>query len=538
MRLAILLCLVLFHPLVASAGLQLSPNQRYLVDEQGTPFFMVGDTAWALIGQLNLQDAELYLQDRADRGFNLVLVSLIERNFSTNAPANIYGELPFNGAPFVTPNEAYFAHADAILEMARVRGITVLLAPIYLGYACSDQGWCQEVNAASLADMRAWGRFLGQRYASHDNIIWLIGGDYDPTSVANELREVVFGIREFDTVHLMTAHNRPETQAITPWPNETWIDVNNVYSYSSTVYAPMKGAYDVNPILPTFLIEAAYENEHSSTPQQLRAQSHWTALSGGFGHVFGNCPIWLFGYSSTWCGLSNWKNELGNDGSLQMTAFRDLYESRRWFELVPDFNHSVLTSGYGTFGDENYATAARASGGSSILAYLPSPRAITVNTNSLSGTSVRGWWFDPATGAAEVAGTFPKGILNFAAYATNDRVLVLDDAALNLPPPGNVVTATAPLSPNLRVFQNVPNPFNPSTAIHFELTRQAQVTIAIHDMTGRRVRLLLDETRDAGAHAVSWDGRDDQRHSLSSGVYLCKVETPGARLTQKITLLK
>ena len=78
------------------------PGQRYLVDAAGKPFFINGDAAWSLIAGLTREEADFYLDDRRARGFNTILVSLIETRFAVNAPANAYGELPFHNKPFET----------------------------------------------------------------------------------------------------------------------------------------------------------------------------------------------------------------------------------------------------------------------------------------------------------------------------------------------------------------------------------------------------------------------------------------------------
>ena len=68
--------------------LSIKPGERYLVDAVGRPFLIQGDTAWSLIADLIRGNADLYLEDRHARGFNTILVSLIEAKFATNAPAN------------------------------------------------------------------------------------------------------------------------------------------------------------------------------------------------------------------------------------------------------------------------------------------------------------------------------------------------------------------------------------------------------------------------------------------------------------------
>lgn len=418
--------------------LALGSTGRYLVDQNGKPFFLVGDAAWSLIAQLSDQDADTYLADRAQRGFTAVLVNLIEHQFATNAPADIYGISPFTGQPFTTPNDAYFAHADSIVRSAAQQGIVVLLDPLYLGYQCGSQGWCAEVQAASTADLTAWGQYVGNRYRDFDNIIWVIGGDTDPSSVKSKVQAFVDGLTQADTRHLLTAHNNEEQMAITPWSGASWLTVNDVYTYSSTLYQKALTAYHVSPAMPFFLIESAYENEHGSTAQQLRAQSYWTVLSGGFGHVFGNCPIWGFDDAglSSFCSQTGWQAQLSHQGSVNMDHLQQLFTSRHWYDLVPDEGHTALTSGYGSSGQTSYATAAYASDGSSIIAYLPTSRTVTVSFAALAGDSVTAWWYNPATGAATQIGTYANpGSQSFTPPSSGDWVLVVDGTSFGFPEP-------------------------------------------------------------------------------------------------------
>jgi uncharacterized protein DUF4038/malectin (di-glucose binding ER protein)/collagenase-like protein with putative collagen-binding domain len=410
-------------------------NSRYLVDQDGVPFLFWGDTAWSLIARPSLADAKLYLDNRQAKGVNVVLANLIDRRDSKNANGNP----AFDGRAFTTPNSAYFAAADQVISAAAARGITVLLAPLYLGYSCGNEGWCPEVQSATLAEMRGYGQYIGQRYKSFDNIVWLIGGDTDPTPVADKLRQFVAGVREFDTRHLMSAHNAPESLATSPWPNESWLTVNNFYTYSSTLYTQALQAYQRTPVMPFFLIESTYENEHGATTQSLRNQAYWTMLSGAMGQVFGNCPIWNFN-SPNWtgfCSAGSWTSQLNSAGATSMSYLRKVLIARPWQTLIPDTTHTSVTAGYGELGATNYVTAARASNGATLIAYLPSARGVTVNMTRVSGTSAKAWWLNPATNAATSIGTFStQGSKVFTPPGSGDWLLVLDDASRGYLAPG------------------------------------------------------------------------------------------------------
>jgi hypothetical protein len=83
-----------------------------------------------------------------------------------------------------------------------------------------------------------------------------------------------------------------------------------------------------------------------------------------------------------------------------------------------------------------------------------------------------------------------------------------------------------------------PNPFNPLTTIHFFLTRVTEVRLAVYDVRGRLVRLLADGVRPAGFHQESWDGRDRQGASVTSGVYFARLEAGGQVSTRKMVLVQ
>jgi hypothetical protein len=416
---------------------RLSLDGATVVDgkDNNRPFFFNGDTAWSLIAELSRENAELYLADRQRKGFNVLLVNLIEHEFARRAPANFYGAQPFTTAGnFATPNEAYFAHADWVIANAASKGQVVLLAPLYLGSGCGSQGWCAEVNENSAANLRSYGRYLGKRYRDFPNIIWVIGGDLDPAPGAAKLRELVAGIKEFDTAHLMTAHNARSQAAVDPWPREPWLDLNNIYTSGPDAAAALR-QYNRRPFKPFFLIEAEYESV-SGGAAALRAQAYVTVLSGGYqGHVFGNCPIWAFGARvSAFCSSTDWKSQLNSEGSRTLALVGKLFRSRAFHKLTPDQDHTVVTAGFAN----SAAFTARANDGSSVIAYLPAGHGVTVNMTKVSGSSANAWWFDPRTGTVASAGSAlpTTGTRTFAPPTGGDWVLVLDDASLNLGAPG------------------------------------------------------------------------------------------------------
>ena len=103
------------------------------------------------------------------------------------------------------------------------------------------------------------------------------------------------------------------------------------------------------------------------------------------------------------------------------------------------------------------------------------------------------------------------------------------------PASGEILIVPAPV---YALAQNLPNPFNLSTQISFNLAGETQVDLAVFDLSGKRVRSLRSGALAAGPHVVSWDGKDKNGQTVSSGIYFCRLVADGQILTRKMTLLK
>jgi len=90
----------------------------------------------------------------------------------------------------------------------------------------------------------------------------------------------------------------------------------------------------------------------------------------------------------------------------------------------------------------------------------------------------------------------------------------------------------------VRLFQNVPNPFNPVTEIAFALPVPARVDVAVYDVSGRCVRHLVDGRLAAGRHAAVWDGRDAAGTPVASGVYFYRLTAGDVVRTRRMILLQ
>lgn len=385
-----------------------SANKRYLVDQNNVPFLITGDSPQALIGNVSLADAEIFLANRKAAGFNTLWINLVCNNYTgCFADGSTYDLIrPFTDRDDIsTINEAYFARADAMLSLARQYGFLVILDPIETG------GFMPVLRTSGLAKARVYGRFVGNRYKNFDNIIWMSGNDFtDWTTPSDDAlaREVALGIKEVDTRHIHTIELNAIHSASLYDP--TWapiISLDAAYTLYPT-YILVLQEYNRANFAPIFLVEANYEFEQNfrdlGTPFVLRHQEYWSLLSGAAaGHLYGNLYTWQF--------LPDWRTKMDTPGSKQTAYVKDLFEPRKWYNLVPDQEHTVLTAGFGLnddsvrITDNTYATAARTPDGSLVVAYLPTLRTVTIDLSKLSNT-VNARWYDPSNGTyTSIAGS-------------------------------------------------------------------------------------------------------------------------------------
>jgi hypothetical protein len=389
--------------------LHVAPDRRHVADESGTPILIQGDAAWSLVVNTTVEDATWYLDQRSAQGFNAILINIIEHLFATDAPRTLSGEGPFTTpGDFTTPNDAYWAHAELIVDLARQRGIYAILYPAFLGYPNphypgydgQDEGWYDEVVANGPEGCRAYGEYLGRRFSRYSNVIWSIGADRNPEEARAGLEAMAAGIKATDPETLMTAQMLPEHSAAEHYPDSEWLDLLSTYSYA-IIPRLVERDWFSTPTRPSFLVESAYENEHNTSQLQLRRAAYWSVLGGGIGNVMGNKPIWMFD--------PGWKEHVASDGAHGLTLWGEFFRSLDWATLVPDYEKTLVTTGRGEDRGLNQIGTARSDDGRLAVIYIPEQRPFTVETGTLAGPAVSATWFDPASGERLPAGTLAVG---------------------------------------------------------------------------------------------------------------------------------
>jgi hypothetical protein len=387
--------------------LGVSSDGTTVVTGDGKPFLIHGEAAWSLTAQLSTGDAMRYLADRKNRGINAILVNLIEHYYADHAPKNAAGDAPFTTAgDFSTPSEAYFAHADQVIDMAASQGMAVMLFPAYLGHQIQE-GWRDEMmNMGSVAGApkcASYGHFLGQRYAGKQNIIWMWGGDDTPSgepAVEACMEAIRDGILAAAPGALTSAHWAPNSTSRTEQAFTGSIKLVGVYDYGDDLQDTCRTARNGAPRMPTFLLETCYEGEViqscSSDPLEARRRQFWGWLGCGAGQIYGVGGIWQFS--------PGWQSKLGSPVTVSAQRLLAIAQRVAWNTLGPDA--ALVTAGGGDVGSEFEVVAARTADHKQAVIYLPpdSPAtAVTVDLAELSGP-VTATWQDPTADHSVAAG--------------------------------------------------------------------------------------------------------------------------------------
>ena len=437
--------------------IRVHPEKRYLQYQDGTPFFYLGDTAWELFHRLDLDDARMYLTDRAMKGYNVIQAVILAELDGLRTP-NVNGDLPFTDAQFSQPNEAYFMHVDAVIQLMDSLGIIAGLLPSW-GDKISKAWGEGPVIFDSDQKSEEYGRYLGNRYKHYKNIIWILGGDRDYTGFESIVSAMAKGIaigisgKEDYSECLMTVHPSGGGTSAKWFHNDEWLDFNmqqNGHCYDTDAWKRIQREYNLNPTKPVMDGEPLYE-EHpvcfdrdkhgTSMDFQVRRFFYHEVFAGAFGHTYGCHAIWQM-----WTPerkpingpIRPWYESLQLIGSYQIGYGKSLMESRPFFTRIPD--QSLIVEGQEE--KTRYISATRDRNGSYAMLYSEQGDPFAVNLQLLSGKKITAWWFDVKNGKSFLIGTLDKTGKQWFYPPTkgkgNDWVLVLDDASKKFPPPGTL----------------------------------------------------------------------------------------------------
>jgi Protein of unknown function (DUF4038)/Putative collagen-binding domain of a collagenase len=473
---------------------QPSGNGRYLVDQGGAAFFMVGDAAQSAAGALTLAQFQSYVDTRVGQGFNTINVNFIEHKYAPAPPADRSGNQPFTTAgDFSTPNDAYYAELEQKVAYAQSKGVLVSLA-LYLGGGSHSEGWYAELTSAAntQAVCNGFGQYLAngrgafgglKKYA---NVMWTWGADWHfttDTEARDRLHQIAQGLKDAGSTQLMLGDwGIPGTgQGLGTIQDgfQTYMDLESVYAYTNSGgivetaragygYEPSTAAGDGRSLtaLPVYMKETGYEGEAnpSGTPAAVRGYG-WTAILNGCtaGYWYGHRDVWDFAFATPSYGgaglfppYSPWTTSVTSSGAQDMARLAALLGTLGWQKLVPSGTAAPFIGRTLVPGNDTAAggaiSAAQASDGTLLLAYVPSTgtgtQSFTVDTRSMSAAAQARWW-DPTSAVFSAAGSLSNTATHLLttpgtnAAGANDWLLVVDTGgppAVSIAPPSAIVS--------------------------------------------------------------------------------------------------
>ncbi|ACZ43554.1 hypothetical protein Tter_2666 [Thermobaculum terrenum ATCC BAA-798] len=427
--------------------IRVSHNHRFLVHPDSTPFFYLGDTAWELFHRCTLHEAEMYLRDRAAKGFTVIQAVVLAELDGLTVP-NPNGDLPLIDHDPSRPNEAYFKHVDAIVDLAASLGIHIGMLPTWGDKWNRKWGVGPEIFTPENA--RNYGKWLGQRYKDAP-IIWILGGDRPVESETHRLilRAMAQGLREGDGGnHLMGFHTWGQHSSSDYLHEEEWLDLHMCQSghiRNIGNWRWIERDYALSPTRPCMDAEPGYEDMASQFKLEegylddydVRKSLYWALFAGAHGHTYGCNPVWqmwLPGRNPMLATRRSWYEALHLPGASQVQHARWLMLSRPYLSRIPDQSVILSEVGEGT----HHVRATRDAHGSYLMVYIPSGRTVDIDLSPLQGERVSAWWYDPRRGTAQHIGVMPKGphVAFSPPGGGPDWVLVLDDADAHFPRPG------------------------------------------------------------------------------------------------------
>jgi hypothetical protein len=434
----------------ANAQLRVSKNQRFLETAEGNSFFWLGDTAWELFHRLSREEADLYLKNRADKGFTVIQAVVLAEMDGLHTP-NYYGEIPLENDDPLKPREAYFQHVDYIIKKAEQLGLYIGLLPTW-GDKVFKNSWGIGPEIFNSDNAKRYGRWIANRYKNQKNIIWILGGDRNPRNESDiaiwraMAQGIVEGVGGNDKA-LITFHPQPNEikgGGSSKWfHNEEWLDFNMFqtgHCRENNLWDRIEYVYNLKPIKPVLDGETIYEDHPvcfnakdlgTSSAYDVRKHAYIDVFAGAFGHTYGCHDVWQM-YAPHRTPVNGphypWYVALDLPGASQMKYLKQLIESHPFFDRVPD--QSLITNSLGA-NDRIQATR----GYDFILVYSSEGKSFTLNTSKISGKEIIAYWYNPRNGESKEIGKFnKKSQQEFSPPSSGygqDWILIVDDAAKN-----------------------------------------------------------------------------------------------------------
>jgi hypothetical protein len=428
-------------PFTYAYPLKRSSNARYLVDQNGVEYPILGRALWEILTE-TASEARRALDDTVAKKFTAIEMRLINSDgsggvrapFANNGtllpftntlggatwtggmpPTSPYGNINTDAPDLTTPDATYWAFVDAFLNDCLARQILVFAFPAYVGFKSTTQGWMDEMVANGTTRMQTYGAFIANRYKNQPNIVWMFGGDRGTGSNPFTAGEILVEQALIDGMKSVSGQLSINIDA--EWNTDAIFTDQTDFNYGTT-YQLLNGAYSFQGLTanqarraftdnrgPAHLLEGPYDEEgpdgnnvNTNATQPVRRFNWWGWLGSIGGYVTGNGFVWPFNKPGN---ANDWDLHLNTIGAQDLGRLNGYVRSHDWKRLIPSGlggMRTLITAGGSTVTSSDYVGAACSSDGKLLVAYVPPAHTgnITVDCGSLSGNA-RGRWFNPFT---------------------------------------------------------------------------------------------------------------------------------------------
>lgn len=441
--------------------IHISKNGRYLMEGE-TPFFWLGDTAWLMLQKLKEEDVRIYLRNRKEKGYNVIQTvlahTLPERDTNdspvqtTNRRGIESADSGTRGLRDVTKPE-YWDFVDRVVKIAEELELYLGLLPAW--------GSLVKKKVLNMENVKEYADFLGKRYQSAPNIIWILGGDIRGDAGGEVFRREGETLKGYNPDRLITFHPFGRTSSSLWFHEEPWLDFNMFQSGHRRYDQAALGEWDDNKAQETFFGEDSWryvnrdhgyatekptldgEPSYEGIPQGLhnprnpfweewdvRRYAYWSVFAGAAGHTYGSNAIMQFYDDPSERGSYGvrevWKDAMHHPGSSQMKHLKELMESVDFVRGMPE--DSLLRFGQ----KERYHRVSVFAGEDFVLCYDYSGDEFMLDLTRYMEKEMDAWWMNPQDGVYSYIDTLQgqeKRLFCPAARKdrANDWVLVLKE---------------------------------------------------------------------------------------------------------------
>ena len=417
-----------------------------------TPFFWLGDTAWLAFCGLTREEIDLYLENRAQKGFNVIQITVAHKW----PVETLDGKKAFLDEDMTKPNletNGFWELVDHTVKKAEELGLYLGLLPCWSGMY--KQKHLTEENVEKYIE------FLAGRYKDAPNIIWITGGDCKGSDGFDFWSLMGRKLKQVNPDKLVTFHPFGRTVTSDYFPDSEWIDfymfqsghrrydqkslkkwddsATMGYYYGEDTWRYLDRVRESGNIKPTLDGEPSYEHipQGLHDPLQpfwqdydVRRFAYWSVLAGAAGFTFGHSSIMQFypgdgtepgAYGAT----INWKDAIHSPGGDNMSKMAQIMRSVAFQTGKPAQQLLACEEG------ERYERISVYAGDGFAVFYTYTGRNIAVKPDMLPAKEVKASLIDPVSGDRSLLGTFATTAqMNFeipkGSYNHKDWLLILE----------------------------------------------------------------------------------------------------------------